>query len=110
VIGVWLGSLPFAILGLLFGQVATKDNVQNFVILSMLLLAMFGGLFMPLDTLPPWWTDIARLVPSYWLAEVGRAGVLPGHDLLMPVLVLAAWSVVLSGAVVLRYRHDSART
>ncbi len=110
VVLVWLGSLPFAILGLLIGQLATKDNVQNFVIIGMLLLAMFGGLFMPLDTLPPWWTDIARFVPSYWLAEVGRAGVLPGHGLLVPVLVLAAWAAVLSLAVVLRYRRDSART
>jgi ABC-2 type transport system permease protein len=110
VVGVWLGSLPFAIMGLLIGQLATKDNVQNFVIISMLLLAMFGGLFMPLDTLPPWWTEIARFVPSYWLAEVGRAGVLPGHGLLVPVLILAAWAAALSAAVVLRYRHDSART
>lgn len=110
VVLVWLGSLPFAILGLLIGQVANKDNVQNFVIMSMLLLAMLGGLFVPLDTLPPWWTDVARLVPSYWLAEIGRAGVLPGHGLLVPALVLAGWALALSLAVVLRYQRDSART
>jgi ABC-2 type transport system permease protein len=111
VVLVWLGSLPFAILGLLIGQLATKDNVQNFVIVCMLLLAMLGGLFMPLDTLPPWWTDVARFVPSYWLAEIGRAGVLPtGSGVLLPALVLAAWALVLGAAVVLRYRRDSART
>jgi ABC-2 type transport system permease protein len=111
VVLVWLGSLPFAILGLLFGQLATQDNVQNFVIISMLLLAMLGGLFMPLDTLPPWWTDVARLAPSYWLAELGRAGVLPTETgVLVPALVLAGWALVLGAAVVLRYRRDSART
>ncbi len=111
VVLVWLGSLPFAILGLLIGQLATKDNVQNFVIVGMLLLAMLGGLFMPLDTLPPWWTTVAQFVPSYWLAELGRAGVLPtGQGVLVPALVLAAWTLALGAAVVVRYKHDSART
>lgn len=110
VVLVWLGSLPFAVLGLLIGQLATRDTVQNCVIVAMLLLAMFGGLFMPLDALPPWWTDVARFVPSYWLAEIGRVGVLPGRGSpLVPALVLAGWTAVLSAAVVLRYRRDSAR-
>lgn len=108
---VWLGSLPFAIMGLLIGQLANKDNVQNFVIIGMLLLAMFGGLFMPLDMLPSWWNDLAQFVPSYWLAEIGRAGVVPGHPgVLMPALILVGWSVVLAAGVVWRYQRDSART
>ncbi|WP_086824549.1 ABC transporter permease [Allokutzneria sp. NRRL B-24872] len=108
---VWLGSLPFAIMGLLIGQLSNKDNVQNFVIVGMLLLAMFGGLFMPLDMLPPWWNDLAQFVPSYWLAEIGRVGVLPNYGtLLTPTLVLLGWSVVLAAGVMWRYQRDSART
>ncbi|MEU4377014.1 ABC transporter permease [Pseudonocardia alni] len=107
---IWLGALPFAVLGLLIGQVATKDNVQNFVIMAMLLLAMFGGLFMPLEMLPSWWNDIAAFVPSYWLAELGRAGILPGRSPGTAALILLGWTVALSCAVVWRYRRDSART
>ncbi|MBA8824529.1 ABC-2 type transport system permease protein [Saccharopolyspora lacisalsi] len=108
-LGVWAGSLPFAVLGLLIGQWANKDNVQNFTIVGMLVLAMFGGLFMPLGMLPPWWTTLARFVPSYWLAEIGRAGIQPGHDALLAAMVLAGWGTVLSTVVVWRYRRDSAR-
>ena len=107
---MWLGSFPFSVMGLFIGQLAGKDNVQNIVIVAMLLFAMFGGLFMPLETLPSWWTTVAWFVPSYWLAEIGRAGVVPGTgDALLAAAVLAGWSAVLALGVILRYRRDSAR-
>lgn len=106
---MWLGALPFSIMGLLIGQYATKDSAQNVVIVLMLVFAMFGGLFMPLSTLPPWWTQIAKLVPSYWLAEIGRAGFTGTASPLTAGAVLLGWSVLLAVAVAHRYRRDSAR-
>ncbi|MGJ6962600.1 ABC transporter permease [Streptosporangium sp. G11] len=107
---VWLGGLPFAILGLLIGQTAGKDNVQQITIVGMLVLAIFGGMFMPLDTLPPWFTSVGHLTPGYWLTEVARSAVLPDRDILPAGGVLVGWSVVLAGAAMWRYRHDSSRS
>lgn len=106
---VWLGGLPFAILGLLIGQTASKDNVQQITIIGMMVLAIFGGIFMPLDTLPAWFTYIGYFTPSYWLTEIARSAVLPDHDILLAGGILVGWSVVLAGAVIWRYRHDSSR-
>ena len=110
-----LGGLPFAILGLLIGQLGTRENVQQMTIIGMLVLAIFGGLFIPLDTLPTWFTYISYVTPSYWLSELGKAGMtdIVGGSVQNAILaagMLVAWTVALSLAVVWRYRHDSART
>ncbi|QBI54881.1 ABC transporter permease [Streptomonospora litoralis] len=111
---VSIGGLPFAILGLLIGQLGTRENVQQITIIGMLVLAIFGGIFIPLQSLPAWFVYVSYVTPSYWLAELGKAGVsTSGVGTQSPVLagaVLLAWSVVLAVAVVWRYRHDSARS
>lgn len=106
---LWVGGIPFALLGLLIGQLATTDNVQSLTTVGMLLLALFGGLFIPVDSVPGWWAAAARLAPSFWLAEIGRAGIVPGGSALTAAGVLAGWTGVLGAAVVWRYRRDSAR-
>ncbi len=69
---IWLGAIPFAILGLLIGQLANKNNIQSITTITVLLLALLGGLFVPIETLPSWWEKTAMLVPTYWLTEIGR--------------------------------------
>lgn len=94
---------------MLIGQLATTDNVQSLTTVGMLLLALFGGLFIPVESVPGWWAAAARLAPSFWLAEIGRAGIVPGGSALTAAGVLAGWTGVLGAAVVWRYRRDSAR-
>ncbi|MDH2426886.1 ABC transporter permease [Sphaerisporangium sp. TRM90804] len=106
---VWLGGLPFALLGLLIGQLASPVNVQQITIVAMLALSIFGGMFMPLDSLPAWFTSVGSLTPGYWLTELARAAVLPGRDPLTAGGALVGWSVALAAAMMWRYRHDSAR-
>ena len=112
---VTLGGLPFAILGLLVGQVGTRENVQQITIIGMLVLAIFGGLFIPLQTLPEWFLYVSYVTPSYWLAELGKSGMaaaigVEAQPLLHSAAALTAWTVALAVAVGWRYRHDSART
>src|SRR5690606_18135568 len=97
---VWLGGLPFAIMGLLIGQVARKDNVQEITIIGMMALAIFGGIFMPLDTLPAWFTYVGYATPSYWLAEIARSVVLPDRPMLAAGAALIGWTAVLAAAVI----------
>ncbi|KAA9159820.1 ABC transporter permease [Amycolatopsis acidicola] len=110
-LGVWLGAIPFALIGLLIGQIGTSDSTQPITQLVMLPMALLGGIFIPIDTMPDWLLKIAHVLPSYWMGQIGRGAVTAdlttglGQD----VLVLGIWTVVLGALVVRRYRKDSAR-
>lgn len=107
-VAMWLGGSPFAIAGVLIGQVASQESVQSVTVVVMLVLALFGGLFVPLENLPAWWADIAPVLPTRRLVELGLAGV-DGGGTVAAVATLATWTVLLAAAVAWRYHHDSAR-
>jgi ABC-2 type transport system permease protein len=109
VIGIWLAALPFAVLGLLIGQLATAESVQLHTSGIMLLCGMLGGLWIPVSVFPSWLASISKALPSYWLTDIGHAAVTTTHDLGRAALVLGIWTVVLSFFVVRRYQRDSAR-
>ena len=110
-IGIWLAVIPFALIGLLIGQVGTPDSMQPIMSITMMTMSLLGGIFIPIDSMPDWLMKVSHLLPSYWLGQVGRGAVTTdlSVDLGQAVLVLAAWTVVLGVAVVRRYRRDSAR-
>lgn len=110
-VGIWLAIIPFALMGLLIGQVGTPDTMQPIMSILMMGMSLLGGIFIPVDTMPHWLLEIAQVLPSYWLGQVGRGAVTSdlSVNLGKAVLVLAAWSVVLGIGVVRRYRRDSAR-
>jgi ABC-2 type transport system permease protein len=109
-LGVWLSVIPLVLLGLLLGQYGTADSMQAITGVLMLVLAMFGGLWVPLDVLPSFFGTIAKILPTYWMNQVGSSAIGSQEHLLTAVLVLAGWTVVLAALVVRRYRRDSART
>ncbi|MPZ80840.1 MAG: ABC transporter permease [Actinophytocola sp.] len=111
VVGTWLAVIPFALIGLLVGQVGTPETMQPIMSIVMMVMSLIGGIFIPIDTMPDWLLDIAHVLPSYWLGQIGRGAVTTdlATSLGQAVLVLAGWTVVLGLAVVRRYRRDSAR-
>jgi ABC-2 type transport system permease protein len=109
ILGVWVATIPFAVLGLLVGQLATAETMQVFTSGLMIVLGFLGGILIPTTVFPNWMADIARVLPSYWLADIGHGALLGDTDVTRAVLWLAGWTVVLAIAVVRRYRRDSAR-
>lgn len=107
-LGIWIGSVTFAVLGVTVGLFATKENVQTIVIVLMLALATLGGLFLPLGALPDWWTSVAQLMPSYWLTELGASGDVPMRAL-TAIVVLAAWLGTLVSLSLWRYGRVAER-
>lgn len=110
VLGVWLSAIPFAVLGLLIGQFATPDTIPIFTVVPMLLCGFLGGLWIPIAIFPGWLANVAKILPSYWMADIGH-GAIPGGSPSIGTAagVLAAWVVVLGALVMLRYRRDAAR-
>ncbi|TCO50872.1 ABC transporter permease [Actinocrispum wychmicini] len=109
-VGVWLAVIPMVLLGLLLGQYGTADSMQAITGVLMLVLAMFGGLWVPLDALPSVFGTIARILPTYWMNQIGSTAIGSSREhLSTAVLVLLGWTVVFGVLVVRRYRQDSAR-
>ncbi|MCI3927102.1 ABC transporter permease [Paenibacillus sp. TRM 82003] len=95
---LWLGSLPFLALGSLLGTMKSADasiGVGNVLLMGM---AVLGGLWMPLETLPAWMQAIGAWLPSHpyaagaWsilaggLPSIGHIGLLLGYGTVFMVL------------------------
>jgi ABC-2 type transport system permease protein len=105
----WLGSLPFAALGILVGLAAGTSVAQPAMAGTMLVLDVLGGLLWPLPVFPRWLQGIAKVLPSYRLADLGRAAV-TGHALNpADAAFLAAWTLLFGATAAWRYRADTRR-
>jgi ABC-2 type transport system permease protein len=88
------------------GFVAGVDAVQPLTVLVYMGMSILGGLWFPVDQLSPFLRGVAKVLPSYWVGEVGRSVLgrqgIPGTG----VLVLAAWTVGLGLFGALAYRRS----
>ncbi|MEV0901820.1 ABC transporter permease [Actinoplanes sp. NPDC049802] len=109
ILGIWVGSLPFALLGVFIGQIASADSVQALTSISHMLLGVLGGAMFPVVAFPEWMQRVSAIIPSHWLAVIGRSPFEGDSSVGLSALVLAGWTVVLGTAVTLRYLHDSAQ-
>jgi ABC-2 type transport system permease protein len=103
---MWLGLVPLTVLGIVIGLWVKSEAVQGVTTLSLLVLSLLGGLWFPADMFPAGMKVVAHLLPSYWLAELGRWPFLTGEAFPWTgVLVLVGWSAVLTVVGALGYRR-----
>ena len=109
ILACWLGSLPFAALGILVGLAAGTSVAQPAMVAAMLVLNLLGGLLWPLPAFPHWLQGIAKVLPTYRLADLGRAAV-TGHALNpADMAYLAGWTLLFAAAAAWCYRGDQHR-
>ncbi len=108
-LGSWLSALPFAALGVVIGYMAKPDSVQQVSGLLYMLLAAFGGLWVPVEVMPHVMRMIANYTPAYWAGQVARGPLFHGSLNLHAVVVLLAWAVGLGFVALRRFRADTAR-
>ncbi|MCZ4103174.1 MULTISPECIES: ABC transporter permease [Streptomyces] len=108
-LGIWIAALPCAVLGLVIGLYVAVEQQQMYLQGLVLLFGFLGGLLLPTTGFPGWLTAVVKTLPSYWLADIGHGALLHGTRTLVAALVLAGWTVVLSGAVILNSRREAAR-
>jgi ABC-2 type transport system permease protein len=106
ILAIALGTIPFAALGLLVGELFEPESAQGAMVLTFFGMAILGGLFAPLEAMPDTIATIGRMLPSSHLAAVGRAAVAGRLPDATDVLVLGAWAVVVGGIAVWRYVAD----
>jgi ABC-2 type transport system permease protein len=105
----WFALMPFALLGIVIGYLATADSVQPITSGLFFLLSLLGGLWFPVDQLPRVMQRIAEATPSYWLAALARSPLTHGSSYARAGLALAAWTVGLAVLAARRFCADTAR-
>ncbi|MBX6358036.1 MAG: ABC transporter permease [Micromonosporaceae bacterium] len=109
-LGSWLGALPFAALGVVLGYLARPDSVQQVSGLLFMLLAAFGGLWVPVEIMPHLMRSIAEFTPAYWVGQVARGPLFHHGQLSLHALaILLAWAAGLGLVALRRFQADTAR-
>jgi len=106
---LWVGALPFTLLGLGNGYRLTPQGTGVVNVACLMGFGVVGGLWFPLELLPGWLRSVGRFTPSNRFADLGWAtteGHAPGTG---TVAVLCAWLLLFGGYAVFSYRR-SART
>jgi ABC-2 type transport system permease protein len=109
ILSLWLGVVPFIVLGLLLGQTLEPETGEIVLVGALVVLAILGGLFQPIDTLPATLGALAHVVPSYRLADLGWTTLADHAVDPVDVLMLAGYTVAIGAIVVWRTRSEGAR-
>lgn len=106
-LGLLLGSIPFALLGIALGYLVAPRAAFPVANLVYLPLAIGGALWRPLENAPRGVDLVSQLLPTRnWIEVLGPLatghGPVPPHQL----AALAAWTVVFAALAWLGYRRD----
>jgi ABC-2 type transport system permease protein len=92
-----LGTLAFAGLGLLMAGTLRAEGTLAAANGLFLVLLLLGGIILPVDHLPGFLADLARVLPASALSDAYRIGLgAAGGDPLPALVVLAVWGLVAS--------------
>ncbi len=86
------GSVAFVALGLLIGLSLEEKAAGGAIGILGTILAALGGLWWPVELFPEPMQVLARFMPSYWYAEMGRDVAAGSPPEILPVLALAAFT------------------
>lgn len=106
---IWVCSSVFAAFGLAMGYLLPSENVMQILGPAMAILALAGGLFVPLSQMSSTFQSVAKLTPAYGVGEIARIP-LGGQDHLVSAVVnVAVWLAVFSGLAAWRMSRDTER-
>lgn len=104
----WLGSLVFAALGLFVGYLMPSQNVMQVLGPALAILAMLGGLFMPIEVMGETFGEIAKFTPAYGIGQLARSPITGEFDWAWIVNVVLWLAIFVAGAA-LAFRRDTKR-
>ena len=108
VLVMWLGSIPFALVGLAIGFVLPPHLAQPASFLVSFTLAFAGGIFIPIDSLPDAMRSVVRWTPSYRFTQNGFDVLQHNSQSALGWAIIAGWAVVFGALAALAYRKSAA--
>ncbi|QUW82350.1 ABC transporter permease [Streptomyces mirabilis] len=106
---LWLGSIPFTLLGLGNGYLLTAQTTGVANMVCNLGLSVVGGLWFPLALFPGWLRSLSGFTPTNRIAQLGTSVADGNAPALGAVVVLTAWLLAFGSYAVVSYRR-AART
>lgn len=105
----WLTSLSMTSLGLAVGYAFPAQNAMRYMGPLLPVLAFMGGLFLPLQLMPPLLQFAATFTPLWGIANLAQSGVLGIAASGWAWVNLVAWFVIFTGLAVMFFRRDTRR-
>jgi ABC-2 type transport system permease protein len=102
-----LGAVPFCALGLVIGLIFDGQTAQVAQMITLLVLAFLGGIFIQWSSLPHGMQVLGKLLPSYHLAQLGWNAAAGRALSMTDIAALAAWTAGLAGVAFWRWRQES---
>ena len=102
---LWLASAVFVALGLLLGWALEEKAAGGAIGIVGSVLALLGGLWVPVELFPSGLRAVASAMPSYWYAEAGREAVAGGAAAVLPLLVLTGFTALFAALTVVVARR-----
>lgn len=108
VLVMWLGSVPFALIGLAIGFVLPPNLAQPASFLVSFTLAFAGGIFIPIDSMPSTMQSVVKWTPSFRFNQNGVDILQHNGMSVQGWLIIAAWAVIFGALAALAYRKSAA--
>jgi ABC-2 type transport system permease protein len=108
-VSVLAGMLPLAGFAIWLGYGLRADNAMQVTGGLASLLALAGGIWVPVEQFPGWLADIAKALPMYWAGQAGRDVIAGSWVGWQGLLTLAAWAVGLGWLAARAYTRDQSR-
>jgi ABC-2 type transport system permease protein len=105
----WIGAVVFAAFGLFIGYLVPSENVMQLLGPALALLALMGGIFVPLDVLSHTLQTLAAYTPAYGVGVLARAALVDDGVDLVAVVNVVVWTALFAAGAVWRFRRDTAR-
>jgi ABC-2 type transport system permease protein len=108
-LAAWVCAVVFAAFGLFIGYLAPSENVMQILGPVLALLALMGGIFVPLSQLSSTLQDLASYTPAYGVGVLARAALIGDGIDLGAVANVVIWTALFGAGAVWRFRRDTAR-
>jgi ABC-2 type transport system permease protein len=105
----WAASVVFAAFGLFMGYLLPAENVMQVMGFVLAMLAVLGGLFWPVNSLPSAMQTVAPYMPTYGVAAIARFPLVGGAFDPTWLVNMIGWTVVFAGGAMLLFRRDTRR-
>lgn len=105
----WAASVVFAAFGLFMGYLLPAENVMQVIGFVLGMLAVLGGLFTPVSSLPSAMQTIAPYMPTYGVAAIARFPLVGGAFDPTWLITMIAWTAVFAAGAMLLFRRDTRR-
>ncbi|EWS79611.1 ABC transporter permease [Brachybacterium phenoliresistens] len=106
-IGVlWAGLLPAILIGLVLGMFLRGSAASAGSVVVMMLMAIAGGLWMPLEMFPGWMQSLGQGLPTFWMSRWGAWALGGPQAPAIGLLVVGIWVAALALTVLLGMRRS----